>query len=75
MWRTFVRSGRLGSGHLVLHADARENPVGKNGVMTETHFSKFWDLLLHEAHLGDSSSFSNFPPSKMENFAPVCSVK
>ena len=34
MWRTFVRSGRLGSGCLVLRADARENPVGKNGVMT-----------------------------------------
>ena len=32
--RTFVRSGRLGSGCLVLRADTRENPVGKNRVMT-----------------------------------------
>ena len=34
MWQTFVRSGRLGLGRLVLHADARENPVDKNGIMT-----------------------------------------
>uniref|UniRef100_A0A2N9G4E7 Uncharacterized protein n=1 Tax=Fagus sylvatica TaxID=28930 RepID=A0A2N9G4E7_FAGSY len=34
MWRAFVGSGRLGSGCLVLHAYTRENPVGKNGVMT-----------------------------------------
>jgi hypothetical protein len=35
MWRALVRSGRLGSGCLVLRADTRENPVGKNGVMTQ----------------------------------------
>jgi hypothetical protein len=34
MWRAFVGSGRLGSGCLVLHAYTRENPGGKNGVMT-----------------------------------------
>uniref|UniRef100_A0A2N9ETI7 Uncharacterized protein n=1 Tax=Fagus sylvatica TaxID=28930 RepID=A0A2N9ETI7_FAGSY len=34
MWRALVGSGRLGSGCLVLRADTRENPVGKNGVMT-----------------------------------------
>jgi hypothetical protein len=34
MWRAFVGSGRLGSGCLVLRANTRENPVGKNGVMT-----------------------------------------
>ena len=33
-WRAFVRSGRLGSGYLVLRVDTRENLVGKNGVMT-----------------------------------------
>ena len=33
-WRAFVGSGRLGSGCLILRADTRENPVGKNGVMT-----------------------------------------
>ena len=31
-----VASGRLGSGCLFLHADTRENPGGKNGVMTCT---------------------------------------
>jgi hypothetical protein len=31
-----VGTGRLGSGCLVLRADTRENPVGKNGVMTTT---------------------------------------
>jgi hypothetical protein len=34
MWRALVGSGRLGSGCLILRADTRENPVGKNGVMT-----------------------------------------
>jgi hypothetical protein len=34
MWRAFVGSGRLGSGCLVLRTYNRENPVGKNGVMT-----------------------------------------
>jgi hypothetical protein len=34
-----------------------------------------WDLLFHEAHLNDSSNFSNFSPTKMEKFAPVCSVE
>jgi hypothetical protein len=34
MWRAFVGSCWLGSGCLVLRADTRENPVGKNGVMT-----------------------------------------
>ena len=33
-WRALVGSGRLGSGCLVLRADTRENPGGKNGVMT-----------------------------------------
>ena len=34
MWRALVGSGRLGSGCLVWRADTRENPGGKNGVMT-----------------------------------------
>ncbi len=34
MWRALIGLGRLGSGCLVLHVDTRENPVGKNGVMT-----------------------------------------
>jgi hypothetical protein len=36
MWRALVGSGWLGSGCLVLRADTRENPGGKNGVMTES---------------------------------------
>jgi hypothetical protein len=35
----------------------------------------FSQILLHEAHLDDSSNFSNFSPTKMEKFAPVCSVE
>ena len=34
MWRALIGSGRLSSGCLVLRADTRENPEGKNGVMT-----------------------------------------
>jgi hypothetical protein len=34
MWQISVGSNRLGLGYLVLHADARENPGGKNRVMT-----------------------------------------
>ena len=34
MWWAFVRSSRLGSDYLVLHANVRENPGGKNRVMT-----------------------------------------
>ena len=34
MWRGFVGSCWLGPGCPVLRADTRENPVGKNGVMT-----------------------------------------
>jgi hypothetical protein len=34
MWRGFVGSCWLGPGYPVLCADTRENPVGKNGVMT-----------------------------------------
>ena len=34
MWRALVGSGRLGSGCLILRADTRENPAGKNVVMT-----------------------------------------
>jgi hypothetical protein len=36
MRRALVGSDRLGSGCLVLRADTRENPGGKNGVMTDT---------------------------------------
>ena len=35
MWRALVGSGRLGSDCLVLRADTRENPAGKNGVMID----------------------------------------
>jgi hypothetical protein len=34
MRRALIGSDRLGSGCLVLRADTRENPGGKNGVMT-----------------------------------------
>jgi hypothetical protein len=34
MWRGFIGSCWLGRGCPVLRADTRENPVGKNGVMT-----------------------------------------
>jgi hypothetical protein len=36
MWRGFVGSCWLGPGCPVLRADTRENPVGKNGVMTSS---------------------------------------
>jgi hypothetical protein len=39
MRRALVGSDRLGSGCLVLRADTRENPGGKNGVMTVTRRS------------------------------------
>ena len=35
IWRALVGSGRLGSGYLILLVDTRENPGGKNGVMTQ----------------------------------------
>ena len=35
-WWALIGSGRLGLGCLVLRADIRENPGGKNGVMTPT---------------------------------------
>jgi hypothetical protein len=35
MWRSVVRSRWLGPGCPVLSTDTRENPVGKNGVMTD----------------------------------------
>jgi hypothetical protein len=38
-------------------------------------FHHHWDLLLHEAHLNDSPNFLQFFSTKMEKFAPVCSVK
>jgi hypothetical protein len=37
MRRALVGSDRLGSGCLVLRADTRENPEGKNGVMTASN--------------------------------------
>ena len=46
-WRALVGSGRLGLGYLVLHACIRENPGGKNGVMTgcDCYFGSVWNLL------------------------------
>jgi hypothetical protein len=41
----------------------------------ETHFYHYRVLLTHEAQLDDSSNFSNFPPKKRKNFAPVCNAK
>ena len=41
MWRGFVGSCWLCSGCLILHADTRENPVGKNGVMTVVNIVYF----------------------------------
>ena len=51
MWRALVGSGRLGSGCLVLRADTRENPGGKNGVMTEWH-----DFITKKPFAGDEGS-------------------
>jgi hypothetical protein len=44
-WRVLIESGWFGLGCLVLRADARENPGGKNGVMTVAHslFGVSWD--------------------------------
>ena len=44
-------------------------------LLHEAHSSKSWVLLLHEAHLDDSPNFSTFSLTKMEKFAPVCSVE
>jgi hypothetical protein len=44
-------------------------------LLHEAHFSNSWVLLLQEAQLDDSSNFSNFPPEKWNNFAPLCNVK
>ena len=38
MWRALVGLGQLGSGYLVLRVDTRENPGGKNGVITHMRF-------------------------------------
>jgi hypothetical protein len=40
MWRGFVGSCWLGPSCPVLRADTRENPVGKNGVMTVYKINK-----------------------------------
>ena len=40
MWRGFVGSCWLGPGCPVLRAGTRENPVGKNGVMTPPSFEQ-----------------------------------
>jgi hypothetical protein len=40
MRRALVGSDRLGSGCLVLRADTRENPGGKNGVMTSVRIGR-----------------------------------
>jgi hypothetical protein len=42
MWRAVVGSGRLGSGCLVLRANTRENPGGKNSVMTASGNTRLW---------------------------------
>ena len=48
-----------------------------NGTYSSTRpiSTIFWVLFLHEAHLDDSSNFSDFSQQKMEKFAPVCSVE
>ena len=48
MWRGFVGSCWLGPGCPVLRADTRENPVGKNGVMTVA--SSLFDVSSHKEH-------------------------
>uniref|UniRef100_A0A2N9FW08 Uncharacterized protein n=1 Tax=Fagus sylvatica TaxID=28930 RepID=A0A2N9FW08_FAGSY len=50
-WSTLVKLGRLGSGCLVLRADTRENPGGKNGVMTVAR-PKRRTLTFHEVEGG-----------------------
>ena len=46
-WPALVGSSLLGSGCLVLRADIRENPGGKNGIMTGNSFVEFY--LLHDS--------------------------
>jgi hypothetical protein len=48
MRRALVGSDRLGSGCLVLRADTRENPGGKNGVMTiiSSVYTIFWMITM-----------------------------
>jgi hypothetical protein len=48
MRRALVGSDRLGSGCLVLRADTRENPGGKNGVMTLVHLAKTPLVVCHK---------------------------
>ena len=43
MWRDLIGSCWLGPGCPVLRADTRENPVGKNGVMTAMSLCMAYD--------------------------------
>ena len=56
MWRGFVGSCWLGPGCLVLRADTRENPVGKNGVMTPLGCTNF----VYNAHITMFTLFKVF---------------
>ena len=59
MWRGFVGSCWLGPGCPVLRANTRENPVGKNGVMTVT-VDLFFTINLLKSLLFIQKNQSNF---------------
>ena len=61
VWWALVGLGRLGSGCLVLRADSRENPGGKNGVMTIGY-------MVHSgAKLFQTKSLLNFATKALSN--------
>jgi hypothetical protein len=64
MWRDFVGSCWLGPGCPVLRVDTRENPMGKNGVMTVpvvcivlSHLTK--STIITSTDVGSSKIFNN----------------
>jgi hypothetical protein len=68
----------LGPVSVIIGIYSSVRPISANiGTYSSTRpiSTKPWDLLLHEAHLDDSSNFFNFSSTRMEKFAPVCSVE
>jgi hypothetical protein len=68
----------LGPVSVIIGIYSSVRPISTNiGTYSSTRpiSTKPWDLPLHEAHLDDSSNFFNFSSTRMEKFAPVCSVE
>jgi hypothetical protein len=79
MWRSVVRSCWFGSGCPVLRTDTRENPVGKNGVMTvaPSLFGISWHKECWTKNKWPDFcplGFSRFPrsPTAVAQFVSVC---